>query len=128
MFAYLHLLADTFCDRHSGYTPRLSASHNAILTVSVLVQELAELSGLSRAGFADDYDDLVLANSLEQVLAASECREVLSLFLQRPGLRKRADTRGSLKMRRELGVALIILLALFLRLAFAFSCKSQTPP
>lgn len=52
-----HLLADPFGDRHGSDSPRLRAANHAVVAVSILVEELGELSGLAATSFADDNDD-----------------------------------------------------------------------
>ena len=51
------------------------------LGVSVLVEVLRELCGLSGSGLADDDDDAVVADDVEQLLADGEDGQVLPLLL-----------------------------------------------
>ena len=51
------------------------------LGVSVLVEVLRELGGLSGSGLADDDDDAVVADDVEQLLADGEDGQVLPLLL-----------------------------------------------
>ena len=51
------------------------------LGVSVLVEVLCELGGLPGAGLADDDDDAVVADDVEQLLADGEDGQVLPLLL-----------------------------------------------
>ena len=51
------------------------------LGVSVLVEVLRELCGLAGSGLADDDDDAVVADDVEQLLADGEDGQVLPLLL-----------------------------------------------
>ena len=51
------------------------------LGVSVLVEVLRELCGLAGSGLADDDDDAVVADDVEQLLADGEDGQVLTLLL-----------------------------------------------
>ena len=56
-YAYLHLLTDTLGDRHCSHSTRLCAPNYAICTVSVLVEELSELSRFTRTRLTDDHQN-----------------------------------------------------------------------
>ena len=51
------------------------------LGISVLVEVLRELCGLAGSGLADDDDDAVVADDVEQLLADGEDGQVLTLLL-----------------------------------------------
>lgn len=66
---------------------------------------------------------LIVPNDLHQILPTRERREILPLFLERPRTREGTDTSSSLQVRREFGLALVILLLLGLSLCFGGSYK-----
>lgn len=64
-----YFLCDTFCDGHRGDTTGLCATDHAVLRETLLRKILRHLRCLSRACIADNNQDLVLPDGVQQLIA-----------------------------------------------------------
>ncbi len=85
---HAHLFTHTLSDRHGGHSARLCAPYQPCLRIPILVQVLGQLGRLAAAGLADNDDNAVVADDIEQVLPHSEDGKVLPLLLDGLGARK----------------------------------------
>jgi len=129
---YLHLFANAFGNRHSCHASRLRAANHSELTISILIEELCQLSGLARTGLSNDNDHyesipsagiisrerlngktLIVPDHSHEVFATCKCREIFALLLEGPCARMGAGGLLRLQVCCEPRVTFIIFFAFF---------------